>query len=65
MLYAIRNPNITNARNMVLLEQAKESVRKQSDMAIRNLNVGDTLSARLEIQKILATIPDKPILISQ
>ena len=46
------------------MERAKKSVREQSDHAIRMLEIGDTLSARYEIQKMLTTIPKEPMLIS-
>lgn len=58
------NPKIKDARNKVVLELAKESVREQSKQAIERLETGDTVSARHEIQKILTTIPSEPILIS-
>ena len=59
-----KNPKITDARNAVILEKAKESVREQSKQAIMRLETGDTVSARHEIQKILTTIPKEPILTS-
>ncbi len=58
------NPQIKDARNTVILEIAKESIREQSEQAIKRLETGDTVSARHEIQKILTTIPSEPILIS-
>jgi Flp pilus assembly protein TadD len=60
-----KNPKIIDARKRVMLEMAKASVREQSKEAIRRLELGDTVSARHEIQKILTTIPEEPILISQ
>ncbi len=60
-----KNPKITDARNAVVLEIAKESVREQSEQAIIRLETGDTVSARHEIQKILTIIPSEPILISR
>ena len=65
MQLAPQNPKIMNERNKALLDIAKESVREQSQLAIRRLEAGDTVAARHEIEKILATIPNKPILISQ
>jgi tetratricopeptide (TPR) repeat protein len=59
------NPKIKDARNKVILELAKESVREQSEQAIIRLETGDTVSARHEIQKILTTIPSEPMLISR
>ncbi len=64
LYFAPNNPNIIDARKMALLEIAKKSVREQSEQAIRRLETGDTLSARHEIQKILTTIPEEPIMIS-
>jgi len=60
-----KNPKVTDARNAVVLEMAKESIREQSKQAIIRLETGDTVSARHEIQKILTTIPSEPILISR
>jgi len=60
-----KNPKVTNARNEVILEIAKESVREQSKQAIIRLETGDTVAARHEIQKILTMIPSEPILISR
>jgi len=59
-----QNPKVKNARNEVILELAKESVREQSKQAIERLETGDTVSARHEIQKILTMIPSEPILLS-
>ncbi len=64
LYFAPGNPRIIDARKAVILEKAKESIREQSEQAIRRLEVGDTLSARHEIQKILTTIPKEPMLIS-
>lgn len=63
LLLAPGNPQIVNARKKVILEMAKESVREQSEQAIKRLEAGDTVSARHEIQKMLTTIPEEPILI--
>lgn len=60
-----KNPKIIDARKQVMLEMAKVSVREQSKEAIRRLELGDTVSARHEIQKILTIIPEEPILISR
>lgn len=60
-----KNPKVTDARNAVILEIAKESIREQAEQAIKRLETGDTVSARHEIQKILTTIPSEPILISR
>jgi tetratricopeptide (TPR) repeat protein len=59
------NPKIKNARDQVILAIAKKSIREYSDQAITRLEVGDTISARQDIQRILTTIPDKPMLISR
>ena len=59
-----KNPKFTNARKKAILEIAKESIKENSEQAIKRLELGDTLSARHEIQKILTTIPEEPMLTS-
>ena len=59
------NPKVQEARDRTLLEIAKASVRERSQDALKRLETGDTISARHEIQRILTSIPDKPILISR
>ena len=59
------NPRVQEARDRVLLEIAKDSIRERSKDALKRLETGDTISARQEIQSILTSIPDKPILISR
>jgi tetratricopeptide (TPR) repeat protein len=58
------NPKISDARKKVILAMAKESVKENSEQAIKRLEMGDTVSARHEIEKILTTIPKEPILTS-
>jgi len=58
-------PKIINARKKVILERAKEKIRVKSQQAIQRLEMGDTVSARHEIQNILTTIPKEPILLSR
>lgn len=62
--YAPKNPVVIEARKRALIEISKKNVREQSEQAIKRLETGDTLAARYEIQKMLATIPDEPILLS-
>jgi len=57
-----KNPKVINARKKVILEIAKESVRENSEQAIRRLETGDTVSARHDIQKILTMIPEEPVI---
>jgi tetratricopeptide (TPR) repeat protein len=64
LYFAPDNPKIIDARKMALLEIAKKSVKEQSEHALRRLEAGDTLSARHEIQKMLTTIPNEPMLVS-
>ncbi|MBN1870313.1 MAG: tetratricopeptide repeat protein [Candidatus Omnitrophica bacterium] len=59
-----KNPQIIDAHKKTRLEISKKNVKEQSEQAIMRLEVGDTLSARHEIQKMLTTIPEEPILIS-
>lgn len=63
--FAPKDPRIINARKKIILEKAKESVREQSEQAIKRLEEGDTVSARYEIQELLTKIPNEPILISR
>ncbi len=60
-----KNPGIVEARKKAVLELSKESIRKRSEQAIRMLNVGDSVAAKYEIQKILTSIPNEPILITK
>ncbi len=64
LYFSPKDPRTIDARKKVLLEIAKKSVKEQSEQAIRRLEVGDTLSARHEIQKMLTTIPKEPIMVS-
>jgi len=57
------NPKIVESRKKAVLELAKKDIRIRSEQAIRMLNAGDSVAAKHEIQKILTTIPNKPILI--
>ena len=64
LYFSPKNPKIIDARKTAILERAKQSVREQSEYAIKRLEMGDTLSARFEIEKMLTTIPKEPMLIS-
>ncbi len=64
LYFAPKNPKTIDARKLALLEIAKKSVKEQSEQALKRLEVGDTLSARHEIQKMLTTIPKEPMLVS-
>lgn len=59
------NPKITRARDQALLESIKENVQQSADSALKMLELGDTVSAKLEFRKILTLIPDEPILLSK
>jgi len=59
------NPKVIEARKKAVLELSKENIKQGSERAVRMLNIGDTISARNEVQKILTTIPNKPMLISR
>ena len=63
--FAPKDRRIQNARKKAVLEIIKNTVKEQSEQAIERLELGDTLSARHEIQEILTVIPTEPILISQ
>lgn len=65
LYWAPGSPKVIVAQEKTILEITKESIKNQSELAIRRLEAGDTLSARHEIQKILTTIPEEPILISR
>jgi Flp pilus assembly protein TadD len=62
---APRNPKISDARKSAFIEITKEKIREQSEQAIKMLEAGDTVSARIEIQKMLTVIPKEPILSSR
>ncbi|MCK4882814.1 MAG: tetratricopeptide repeat protein [Candidatus Omnitrophica bacterium] len=59
-----KNPKIIDARKQAILEMSKKNIEEQSENAIKRLEAGDTLSARHEIQQMLTTIPNEPILVS-
>ncbi|MCA9405028.1 MAG: tetratricopeptide repeat protein [Candidatus Omnitrophica bacterium] len=59
------NPKVVDARNKAMVELAKDTIREQSEQAIKRLNSGDTISAQSEIKKMLTTIPNKPIPVSR
>lgn len=63
--YAPGDQRVIEARKKIILEQAKAKVREQAEQAIQRLETGDTVSARHDIQKILTSIPEEPILISR
>ena len=60
-----KNPKITQAYQKAKLESVKRDVKESSDAALKMLNQGDVVSAKIEFRKILATIPNEPIQISK
>jgi len=62
------NPNsikVMEAKQRARIELTKQNVKERSELAIKLLNSGDTLSAKREVQKILTEIPNEPILVSE
>ena len=55
------NPKITTARDQAILQYAKQQLQQHTDSALKMLDLGDTVSARVEIQKMLTEIPSEPI----
>lgn len=51
------NPNVIEQRKEAVLELAEQRVREGTAAAIRRLNSGDPESAKIEIQRMLSTIP--------
>lgn len=60
-----QNPKILKARDKARLELAKKRFQGHSDQVLKMLDAGDTYSAKKEAQKMLTTIPEKPILVSE
>ena len=59
------NPKFQKAKQQIIRELAAQRIRQQSELAIQKLSAGDTYSAKREIQNILSTIPNEPILNSR
>ncbi len=59
------NPKLIQARKKAELEWTKRKVKQHTEYALRWLELGDTLSAKLEFRKILSIIPDEPIFLSE
>ena len=57
-----KNSKIMKARDKAALELTKEDVKNHSEQAMKSLNAGDTSSAKQEIQKMLTTIPNRPLI---
>ena len=55
------NPKVTKARNEALMQSVKKDVKESSDAALKMLDMGDVVSAKVEFRKILTIIPDEPI----
>lgn len=60
-----KNPKITKAYNEARLESVKGDVKESCDAALKMLNQGDVVSAKIEFRKILTIIPNEPIQISK
>lgn len=59
-----KNPKIVDARNEARIAYAQKKVKEHADLAVKMLESGDTFSAKLEIRRMLANIPDEPIIVS-
>ena len=53
------NPKVIRARQKAMSQLRKRDAEEQLDRAMQSLRAGDTRSAKSEIQKTLATIPDE------
>ena len=58
---APNNPKIIRARDEARLKFIQERAREHADSAIKLLDLGDTVSAKIEFRKILTLIPDEPL----
>lgn len=56
---------IIASKKKAKLELAKENIRKSSNEAIEMLEAGNIISAKREINNMLTTIPNEPIIISE
>ena len=59
------NPKILNARKEAMLMKAKKEAKEHADSALKMLDLGDTVSAKIEFSKILAIIPNEPVQVSK
>ena len=55
------NPKIIRARDEARLKLIKQETKQYTDSALKMLELGDTVSAKIEFQKILTLIPDEPL----
>ncbi len=55
------NPKVMKARNNARLQIIKKQVKESTDSALKMLELGDTVSAKIEFRKILTIIPNEPI----
>lgn len=59
------NPQIIKAKKDTILKVSKESVKERSEEVLRMLEAGNTTSAKIEIQKMLTSIPSEQVLNSK
>lgn len=55
------NPKVKKARNEALVQVVKKEVKESCETALKLLEQGDNVSAKVEFRKILTVIPDEPI----
>ncbi len=60
-----QDSKIIEARKKTILELSKIKIKEHSDLAIKMLNSGDSISAKYEIQKMLTAVPKEPMIISR
>jgi len=60
-----KNPKIIAARDEARLKLIQEKVKESSDAALKMLELGDVVSAKIEFRKILTIIPNEPIQIAK
>lgn len=59
------SPKIMEARNKLILKITQRDLKQHSDMAMKLLESGDTVSAGVEFQRALTIIPKEPISVSR
>ncbi|MFT5169655.1 MAG: tetratricopeptide (TPR) repeat protein, partial [Candidatus Omnitrophota bacterium] len=59
--YTPANPKIVKARKIAIVALTEEHIKMGTEQALRQLSIGDSKSAKHEIQKILATMPSESI----
>ncbi len=56
------NPKVLRARNEARIGMIRQHAKESADAALSMLELGDTVSAKVEFRKILTLIPDEPLI---